>query len=271
MLSLSPVSLSILEYVHYLFSEREKKRKKFPAAIWFFFVQCKKTKQKKNTPTQISPKMATTTTTNLQNLLLKTLLLAAGFTSLPAARAQLPTTTTTGNLLPTLTTPSLTIATVPNPTATALPDLVRELPTCAIPCFESAARAINCAVTDFSCLCRAGNAASLSVNVGTCIGGGQLLGGSSSNDNDNDNNDGCELEDLGELATLAGQICSAIANNPNQSQLAAATTIVSEALARASATAAATTGAGRQNAAVRAERAGTGMLAVVAAYAVFVL
>ncbi|KAK0612027.1 hypothetical protein B0T14DRAFT_607999 [Immersiella caudata] len=190
------------------------------------------------------------------------------------ALAQFPTTTLE---------PSVTMATAPNSpqaTATGLPRLVAQLPSCAIPCFESAAKTINCTPTDFSCLCRAGSAQSLALNVGTCIGGPALFGGgggignngTSNSDDDDDANDGCELDDLDELSRLAGQICAAVAATPNQSELAAATSIVSQAIAQASATGTAGgSGSGRQNNAGRAGQASMGMLAIVAAYAVFFL
>ena len=167
--------------------------------------------------------------------------------------------------LPTSTTSSVTIATAPNTpkaTATNLPSLVAQLPPCAIPCFESAAKTINCGATDFSCLCKSGSASSLALNVGGCIGGPQLFGGAG-------NTDGCDLEDLGNLEKLAQSICAAVAATPAQSDLAAATSIVSGAILKASASASASE-TGRPNNAIKAG-AGTGMLAIVAAYAVFVL
>ncbi|KAK3935119.1 hypothetical protein QBC46DRAFT_398236 [Diplogelasinospora grovesii] len=160
------------------------------------------------------------------------------------------------------TVPSSSLAT---PTATDLPGLVSELPSCAIPCFESSAKEIGCGVTDFSCLCRAGNAASLGLDMVGCLGGG--LGG--------DNKNNCSISSL---AAVAASICSAVGDNPNQSQLAAATSIVSAALASAAATGTSTgTGAttsetGKPNSAGRVvDQAAAGMLAVVAGYAVLVL
>ncbi|KAK4446571.1 hypothetical protein QBC34DRAFT_411469 [Podospora aff. communis PSN243] len=169
--------------------------------------------------------------------------------------------------------PSVTMATAPNSQATGLPRLVEQLPPCAVPCFESAAKAIHCQPTDFSCLCKPGSAQSLALNVGTCIGGPALFDGNSGSRNDTDAaNDGCELDDLDDLSKLAGQICAAVAATPNQSDLAAATSIVSEAIAKASATGTGDgTGAGRQNNAGRAGQASVGMLAIVAGYAVFFL
>ena len=191
--------------------------------------------------------------------------------------------------------PDVSIATVPNtcatptPTASGLPGLVAQIPSCAVVCFASAARQVNCDPADFSCLCRAGNAASLGLNAAGCLGGGQLLtGGDNNNNDDNDNNDNddddandreneCELDDLDDLAQLATRICTAVAANPGAAQLAAATSVVSEALARASssisATAAAPADSGRPNGAVRVQSlTATGqMLAAVAAFAAWAL
>ncbi|KAK3348974.1 hypothetical protein B0T25DRAFT_232042 [Lasiosphaeria hispida] len=184
--------------------------------------------------------------------------------------AQLPTSTLS---IPSISTPSLTIATVPNPlpTGTSLPALVSQLPACAVPCFDTAARQISCTPTDFSCLCRSDKTTSFSINMASCLGGVTLFG-----DDDNDDvKDECD--DLDDLAELAGKICVAVAAGPDQSQLAAATTAVSQALARASATGSgaapsATSATGRPNEAGRGvDRASTGMLAAVVAYAVLVL
>ncbi|KAK0648586.1 hypothetical protein B0T16DRAFT_456053 [Cercophora newfieldiana] len=202
----------------------------------------------------------------MHSLQLQTFLSALALAGLTTA--QFPTSTS-------LPQPSVTRATAPNPpqaTATGLPHLVAQLPTCAIPCFETAAKAINCGPTEFSCLCRSNSAQSLALNVGTCIGGPALFGGNNGtrNSDDDDSVDGCELDDLDDLAKLAGDICAAVAATPAQSDLAAATSIVSEAIAKASATGTAS-GAGRPNNAANVGYASTGMLAIVAAYAVFVL
>lgn len=64
-------------------------------------------------------------------------------------------------------------------TPTNLPDLIASLPHCALGCLSDAATAINCAPTNFTCLCADSKA--LVSNVGPCI----LTGGS-----------GCKPDDI---------------------------------------------------------------------------
>jgi len=54
----------------------------------------------------------------------------------------------------------------PGTTSTSLPELVSRLPRCALQCFSSAARDINCAPSNFSCLCA--NSGDLIAKVGPC-------------------------------------------------------------------------------------------------------
>jgi len=56
--------------------------------------------------------------------------------------------------------------TASGPTSTKLPDLVAQLPRCALQCFSSAARDINCAPSNFACLCS--NSDNLIAKVGPC-------------------------------------------------------------------------------------------------------
>lgn len=172
-----------------------------------------------------------------------------------------------------------------NPNPNSLSGLVSRIPTCALPCFESAAKKINCAATDFTCLCRSDQAAMLSTTLATCVGTDLLFGHHDDglfndndldddiddhNDNDkddNDKNDDCDADDLAELAV---RICAAVLTNPDQSQLAAATSIVSQGLAAAS-PGPANGGVRTSAAAGRVVRTAGGLLAAVAIYVVLVL
>ncbi len=100
---------------------------------------------------------------------------------------------------------------------TSLPSLIAQLPTCALPCFASASTQIGCkGPTDFACLCNTAHATDLATNVGLCIGFGGTC-------------------DLSKVASLAGNICSAVNGNPSAADLASASAEVSAALATATA------------------------------------
>ncbi|KAK3312820.1 hypothetical protein B0H66DRAFT_607876 [Apodospora peruviana] len=149
-----------------------------------------------------------------------------------------------------------------------LPGLVSKIPDCAIACFSSAAATLNCGPADFACLCKSDNIQSFSLNIASCLSGG--LGGDKK-----PTDDACSLTNL---ATVAGEICAEVnASNPNQSELAAATSVVSEKLASASKTAStpsstsSSAAGGNKAPPARPEGAAMGMLAVVAAYAVLAL
>ncbi|KAI1822723.1 hypothetical protein F4861DRAFT_540655 [Xylaria intraflava] len=108
------------------------------------------------------------------------------------------------------------VAAAQNSTA-SLPDLISQLPTCAIPCFQSAAKAAGCATTDVQCLCGTGKDTFIS------SAGGCLLGK-------------CPESDLQSAANVATSICTDVSNNPDPSSLASASSAVSSALAAAGAT-----------------------------------
>lgn len=100
---------------------------------------------------------------------------------------------------------------------TSLPDLVQQLPKCAIPCFEKGAEAASCQTTDFACLCGDGKDKFIS-SASTCVLGD------------------CEGENLSDIVSLATQICTSVSENPDPSDVASASNIVTSALGEASAT-----------------------------------
>ncbi|EMR64687.1 hypothetical protein MGN70_008591 [Eutypa lata] len=104
-----------------------------------------------------------------------------------------------------------------NSTSETLPDLVAQLPTCAMDCFDSSATSAGCTTTDFECLC---TTQSFITNIGACV----LLGGTCSND------------DISTATDLANKICADVKNNPNPTEVAEASGLVSSALASASPT-----------------------------------
>ncbi|KAM7184103.1 hypothetical protein V8F20_012349 [Naviculisporaceae sp. PSN 640] len=150
--------------------------------------------------------------------------------------------------------------------ASGLPGLVSQLPTCALPCFESAAKTVKCTLSDFECLCQSSNLNSFALNMGTCLTGGLGADGGPSAEDDR-----CSISNLSSLAT---QICSRVNSAPSQDELASASAVVSEKLAAATATqtGATSTGTPKNEAGARKnDGAAMGMLAVVAAYAVLAL
>ncbi|TGJ78216.1 hypothetical protein E0Z10_g10543 [Xylaria hypoxylon] len=112
---------------------------------------------------------------------------------------------------------SLFAAVVAAQNSTSLPELVSELPTCAIPCFESGAKAAGCSTTDFACLCGSGKSSFIS-NAAICV------------------STKCQGDDFSNTISLAGQICDAVSQNPDTSAVASASAIVTSALGVASAT-----------------------------------
>ncbi|KAI5863946.1 hypothetical protein GGS23DRAFT_522497 [Durotheca rogersii] len=108
---------------------------------------------------------------------------------------------------------SLFAAFVAAQNSTSLPGLVSQIPTCAIPCFNSATQAANCASTDFSCLCTSGRD-SFTSSIGPCI----LLGSE------------CTQEDISRVTQLAPEICAAVESNPDPSSVAEASNIVTSAV-----------------------------------------
>ncbi|KAI1264394.1 hypothetical protein F5Y18DRAFT_428016 [Xylariaceae sp. FL1019] len=103
-----------------------------------------------------------------------------------------------------------------NSTDSSLTDLVSQLPTCAIPCFEDGASAANCSTTDFECLCGSGKQTFIS-SAGVC-----LLTSS------------CSSEDQASVSNIANEICQDVAaGNVSDTDQAAASSVVSSALSAA--------------------------------------
>ncbi|KAI1812511.1 hypothetical protein GGS20DRAFT_587432 [Poronia punctata] len=98
--------------------------------------------------------------------------------------------------------------------STSLPDLVSQLPTCAISCFNTGADRAGCSTTDFTCLCGPGKDKLLS-SAGPCALGA------------------CSSEDLGKLTSLLTDICVAVSEDPTPSEVASASNLVSSAVAEA--------------------------------------
>ncbi|GAP90746.1 putative CFEM domain-containing protein [Rosellinia necatrix] len=101
--------------------------------------------------------------------------------------------------------------------STSLPDLVSQLPTCAIPCYTKGAAAANCSTTDFQCLCGDGKSAFLS-SAATCIF------------------TSCSGDDTSNIVNLATEICTDVSQNPDPTEVASASAIITSALGAASAT-----------------------------------
>ncbi|KAI0154628.1 hypothetical protein GGR57DRAFT_107039 [Xylariaceae sp. FL1272] len=102
-----------------------------------------------------------------------------------------------------------------NSTDSSLTDLVSQLPTCAISCFEQGASAAGCSTTDFECLCGDGKQTFIS-SAGVCI-----LTSS------------CSSEEQANVSNLASEICQDVDAGVDDSDEAAASSIVSSALSAA--------------------------------------
>ncbi|KAI1087974.1 hypothetical protein F5B19DRAFT_473208 [Rostrohypoxylon terebratum] len=103
--------------------------------------------------------------------------------------------------------------------STSLPDLVSQLPSCAASCLASSAKSAGCSAEDFTCLCGDNKSAFISSITG-CIGFSS----------------GCSQDDIGKLTTLAPEICTAVAANPDASAVASASSIVSSVIGTATPT-----------------------------------
>ncbi|KAI1493826.1 hypothetical protein F5X96DRAFT_119786 [Biscogniauxia mediterranea] len=141
---------------------------------------------------------------------------------------------------------SVTVSASASATATdaSLPDLVSQLPQCAVSCLSTAANAAGCAATDFTCLCGSGKDKFTSSMIG-CIGFGS----------------GCSSDDINKASDLAPQICEEATSDPDPTEVASASNIVASAVSTASASSTA-------DAAVRPEMGmgllGAGLLAALA-------
>ncbi|RYP01736.1 hypothetical protein DL764_006098 [Monosporascus ibericus] len=107
-----------------------------------------------------------------------------------------------------------------NTTSDSLPELVAQLPTCAIDCLGSAADSAGCEPTDFECICGP-NRQSFITSIGACV----LLSGQ------------CSEDQISSATALAPQICSNVENNPEPSAVASASDLVSDAIASETASA----------------------------------
>ncbi|RYO95276.1 hypothetical protein DL766_009574 [Monosporascus sp. MC13-8B] len=105
-------------------------------------------------------------------------------------------------------------ATAQNAASDSLPELVAQLPTCAIGCLNSAADSASCEPTDFECIC-GDNRQSFITSIGACV----YLGGQ------------CSQDEISRATDLAPQICNNVANNPEPSAVASASNLVSDAIA----------------------------------------
>ncbi|KAI0886805.1 uncharacterized protein GGS22DRAFT_158729 [Annulohypoxylon maeteangense] len=114
---------------------------------------------------------------------------------------------------------SLFAAFVAAQNSTSLPDLVSQLPSCAAACLSSSAKSAGCSAEDFTCLC-GNNKDKFISSITGCIA----------------LSSGCSQSDIGKLSTLAPEICTAVAANPDASAVASASKIVSSAIGTASAT-----------------------------------
>ncbi|EMR64030.1 hypothetical protein MGN70_007222 [Eutypa lata] len=143
--------------------------------------------------------------------------------------------------------------------ADSVQDLIAQVPQCAVPCLNNAAKKVGCSATDNSCKC----------NKSTELASQAIVCVSSS----------CSTDELGKTTELTSEICLAVlkqaggdaANSAVSSAGAAATSAISDALDLPSATAAAT-GSSTTPTTADAVRVGAGMgLVGVAAMAVMVL
>ncbi|KAJ4423162.1 hypothetical protein N0V82_002156 [Gnomoniopsis sp. IMI 355080] len=133
-----------------------------------------------------------------------------------------------------------TTATAPSSTKTDIVNLVDQLPTCALPCLDSAATAINCNASDLPCLCSKKD--QLATNIGPCV----LFSSCSSDDQT--------------------KICQNI-GSAQPAQVAAASSYIASAMASESASTASGNTAVRTDAPV----AGVGVMGAAAALAMLAL
>ncbi|KAK1831039.1 hypothetical protein QBC39DRAFT_372349 [Podospora conica] len=130
--------------------------------------------------------------------------------------------------------PPFQIATAPNPSPTSpssspLVSLVSRLPQCLIPCYALVAQRppLACDPSDLECVCRrssaSNNLATLSLGIADCLmvglqaGGEGLFAGNATGTGADEEEDkdgveilGCALEDMDDLAELAGEICGMV-------------------------------------------------------------
>ncbi|KAH6653242.1 hypothetical protein BKA67DRAFT_659875 [Truncatella angustata] len=129
--------------------------------------------------------------------------------------------------------------------STSLPDLVAQLPTCALDCLESGAKSANCTVTDFTCLCGTGKQQFIQ-GAGVCV-----LTSS------------CTSEEKNNVSNLATEICNDVSDGASSSEIASASAVATSILASATST----TGSN----AAAATAVGYGLMGGAAALAAFAL
>ncbi|KAI1437456.1 hypothetical protein GGR50DRAFT_692239 [Xylaria sp. CBS 124048] len=110
------------------------------------------------------------------------------------------------------------VATAQTTNSTSLPDLISQLPTCAVPCFQDAANSANCSITDFQCLCVTGKTEFISA-AGACV----LTK--------------CSGDDLSSAVSTANNICATVENNPSPAEVASASAVVTSVVGASSASA----------------------------------
>ncbi|KAH6695214.1 hypothetical protein F5X68DRAFT_272642 [Plectosphaerella plurivora] len=96
----------------------------------------------------------------------------------------------------------------------SLPNLVEQLPTCAVGCLNTAAAAISCAATDFACICS--KSEQLISNITPCL--------------TDSSQSGCNLNQALEAGRVAPRICERINNNPSSQEIASASSLVAGAI-----------------------------------------
>jgi len=97
---------------------------------------------------------------------------------------------------------------------TSLPDLVSQLPPCALNCLDSSAKTAGCDPADFNCLCGPKRQTFIT-EIGTCV----TLAGT------------CTQDELNTAFKIAPEICVDVSNNPDPTAVASASNLVSQALA----------------------------------------
>ncbi|KAL0943285.1 uncharacterized protein CTRU02_201171 [Colletotrichum truncatum] len=117
------------------------------------------------------------------------------------------------------TTVSQTTATSSLPTT--LPGLVSNVPSCALPCWNKVSTEIGCDTGNLKCLCE--TPGELEVKMGICI-----LSST------------CTRDQLGDTNAVIEPICDAVGKSPSSEAIASASSIITGAVGKATATASST-------------------------------
>ncbi|KAJ4256073.1 hypothetical protein NW762_009148 [Fusarium torreyae] len=102
---------------------------------------------------------------------------------------------------------------------TTLPGLVSEVPACAMSCFDSVASSIDCKPTDLECLCS--SLGRFVAKMTPCIALGD-----------------CDLDQTSNATDLIRPICDKMSNYPDSPEVASASSVLAEAVASGTETAA---------------------------------